>query len=64
MIASGGAGNAKHFLEAFKLGVDGALAASIFHQKLVDIKELKLYLKDNQIPIRIWNDFTWSSIKL
>ncbi|WP_276882665.1 imidazole glycerol phosphate synthase subunit HisF [Campylobacter cuniculorum] len=53
LIASGGAGNAKHFLEAFKLGVDGALAASIFHQKLVDIKELKLYLKDNQIPIRI-----------
>ncbi len=53
LIASGGAGEAKHFLEAFNIGADGALAASIFHQKLVDIKELKLYLKQNGISVRV-----------
>lgn len=53
LIASGGAGEAKHFLDAFKLGVDGALAASIFHQRLVDIKELKIYLKENGVSVRI-----------
>lgn len=53
LIASGGAGEARHFLDAFKLGVDGALAASIFHQRLVDIKELKIYLKKNGVSVRI-----------
>lgn len=53
LIASGGAGEARHFLDAFKLGVDGALAASIFHQRLVDIKELKIYLKENGVSVRI-----------
>lgn len=53
LIASGGAGEAKHFLDAFKIGVDGALAASIFHQRLVDIKELKIYLKENGVSVRI-----------
>lgn len=53
LIASGGAGEAKHFLEAFELGVDGALAASIFHQRLVDIKELKIYLKNQGLSIRM-----------
>ncbi|TKX30303.1 imidazole glycerol phosphate synthase subunit HisF [Campylobacter sp. MIT 12-5580] len=53
LIASGGAGEARHFLEAFKLGVDGCLAASIFHQKVVDIKELKAYLKAQGLDIRI-----------
>ncbi len=41
------------FLEAFKLGIDGALAASVFHQKLIDIKELKIYLKNQGLSIRI-----------
>lgn len=53
LIASGGAGEARHFLDAFKLGVDGGLAASIFHQRLVDIKELKIYLKENGVSVRI-----------
>ncbi|EFC33562.1 TPA: imidazole glycerol phosphate synthase subunit HisF [Campylobacter jejuni] len=53
LIASGGAGKMEHFLEAFKLGVDGALAASVFHQKLIDIKELKIYLKNQGLSIRI-----------
>lgn len=53
LIASGGAGKMEHFLEALKLGVDGALAASVFHQKLIDIKELKIYLKNQGLSIRI-----------
>lgn len=53
LIASGGAGSKEHFFDAFKTGVDGALAASIFHQKLLNIKELKLYLKANKICVRV-----------
>lgn len=53
LIASGGAGEAKHFLDAFTLGVDGALAASIFHQKLVDVADLKGYLKEHGVSVRI-----------
>ncbi|EDP6123427.1 imidazole glycerol phosphate synthase subunit HisF, partial [Campylobacter jejuni] len=49
----GGAGKMEHFLEAFELGIDGALAASVFHQKLIDIKELKIYLKNQGLSIRI-----------
>ncbi|MCX2683544.1 imidazole glycerol phosphate synthase subunit HisF [Campylobacter sp. MIT 21-1685] len=54
LIASGGAGAKEHFLEVFKLGIDGALAASIFHQKIVDIKELKMYLQKNGVNVRVW----------
>lgn len=53
LIASGGAGEARHFLDAFNIGVDGALAASIFHQKLVNIKELKDYLQENDVIVRM-----------
>lgn len=53
LIASGGAGTMKHFLEAFKIGVEGALAASVFHEKLIDIKDLKIYLKNQGLNIRI-----------
>ena len=53
LIASGGAGEAKHFLQAFELGVDGALAASIFHQRLVDIAELKDFLRQNGVRVRV-----------
>jgi imidazole glycerol-phosphate synthase subunit HisF len=53
VIASGGAGNENHFLDVFThTKATGALAASIFHFKEVDIKNLKHYLKNNQIPIR------------
>lgn len=54
VIASGGAGTMKHIEEAFTLGnADAALAASIFHFKEIDILELKKYLRDQNIPVRI-----------
>lgn len=53
LIASGGAGTMEHFLDAFiKTNVDGALAASVFHKKLIDIRELKRYLQTNGIEVR------------
>lgn len=54
LIASGGAGAMEHFADAFKLAdVDGALAASVFHKKIIDIGELKRYLKDSDIEVRL-----------
>lgn len=54
VIASGGAGNKEHFLDAFTEGkADAALAASLFHYKELDIMELKKYLADNGIPMRM-----------
>ncbi|HRZ96095.1 MAG TPA: imidazole glycerol phosphate synthase subunit HisF [Paludibacter sp.] len=53
VIASGGAGTMEHFVDVFNNGkADAALAASIFHYKEIDIQELKLFLKNNNIPIR------------
>lgn len=54
LIASGGAGNMEHFKDVFQVkGVDAGLAASIFHFKEIDIKELKEYLQKNNIKVRI-----------
>ena len=54
VIASGGAGNKAHFLEAFEEGkADAALAASLFHFKELEIKDLKTYLRANNIPVRL-----------
>lgn len=53
IIASGGAGKINHFYDVFKVGASGALAASVFHFGLIDIKILKQHLKDNGIEIRI-----------
>lgn len=54
VIASGGAGRPEHFLEAFTVGqADAALAASIFHFGEVSIPNLKQYLSNHRIPIRI-----------
>jgi cyclase len=54
LIASGGAGEMVHFAEAFKQAdVDGALAASVFHKQIINIGELKAYLKTQQIEIRL-----------
>lgn len=54
IIASGGAGNMEHFKDVFGIeGVDAGLAASIFHYGEVEIPELKKYLKNENIPIRI-----------
>ncbi|HIP58933.1 MAG TPA: imidazole glycerol phosphate synthase subunit HisF [Campylobacterales bacterium] len=54
VIASGGAGTMEHMMDAFtKGGADAALAASIFHFKEIDIMNLKHYLRENNIPVRI-----------
>jgi cyclase len=54
VIASGGAGTMEHIKDAFTIGgAEAALAASIFHFKEIDIMDLKHYLKDNNIPVRI-----------
>ena len=54
VIASGGAGTKEHFYEALTDGkADAALAASLFHYKELDIMELKKYLADNGIPMRM-----------
>lgn len=54
VIASGGAGNMQHFKDVFENGkADAALAASVFHYKEIAIPQLKNYLKENNIEIRI-----------
>ncbi len=54
VIASGGAGSKEHFKDVFETGkADAALAASVFHYKEISIPELKTYLKENNIAIRI-----------
>ena len=54
VIASGGAGSLEHFYDAFNEGhADAALAASLFHFKELSIKEVKSYLKERGIPVRI-----------
>lgn len=53
VIASGGAGNMEHFIDAFALGkADAALAASIFHFGEIKIPELKSFLKQKGFNIR------------
>lgn len=54
LIASGGAGRAEDFYDVFSLGkADAALAASVFHFHEIDITDLKRYLKDRGIAVRI-----------
>ena len=54
VIASGGAGNCEHFYEALtEGGADAALAASLFHYKELEIKEVKEYLRDRNVPVRL-----------
>ena len=54
VIASGGAGTMEHFLEVFTDGyADAGLAASIFHFKEIEIKNLKKFLKDKEVEVRI-----------
>ncbi|MGQ3890792.1 imidazole glycerol phosphate synthase subunit HisF [Legionella sp. CNM-4043-24] len=53
LIASGGAGQSQDFLDAFKEAqVDGALAASVFHDRLLSIPALKTFLAQQQIVVR------------
>lgn len=54
VIASGGAGKLEHFVEAVKDGhADAVLAASLFHFKELEIKEVKQYMRDNEIDVRM-----------
>lgn len=54
VIASGGAGTMEHFYDAFdKANADAVLAASLFHYKEMEINDLKKYLAQKNIPVRI-----------
>lgn len=54
VIASGGAGKLEHFKEALTVGgADAALAASLFHYKELEIREVKEYLRGEGIPVRL-----------
>jgi imidazole glycerol-phosphate synthase subunit HisF len=54
VIASGGAGTMAHFFDAFSIGnADAALAASVFHFSEISIPELKQYLCNRNIPVRV-----------
>ena len=54
VIASGGAGNAQHFADVFRDDdADAALAASIFHFREVDIRDLKASLREQGIVVRL-----------
>lgn len=54
VIASGGAGNMEHFYDALTEGkADAALAASLFHYKELEINDLKNYLDERGVPVRL-----------
>lgn len=54
LIASGGAGASEHFLRVFEdASVDGALAASVFHSGEIPIPDLKHYLAEHQLDMRL-----------
>ena len=54
VIASGGAGTKEHFYEALTEGkAEAALAASLFHYKELEINEVKQYLQDKGVPVRL-----------
>jgi cyclase len=57
VIASGGAGCLEHFAQALTTGkADAALAASLFHDRVLSIGEVKAYLAAQNIPVRMAND--------
>lgn len=54
VIASGGAGTMEHFADVFEIAhADAALAASIFHFREIPVQELKRYLQEQQIQVRL-----------
>ena len=55
VIASGGGGKAEHFAEILDGIADAALAASVFHFGEIAIPDLKLYLYERNIPVRLTN---------
>lgn len=53
VIASGGAGTMEHFYNAFNAGADACLAASLFHYRQLEIYDLKKYLMQKEVPVRL-----------
>ena len=54
VIASGGAGRKEHFYDALTVGkADAVLAASLFHYKELEIRELKEYLQGRGVSVRL-----------
>ena len=54
VIASGGAGTMEHFYDALtEGGAEAALAASLFHYKEMEIRDLKAYLRERGVPVRL-----------
>lgn len=54
VIASGGAGTMEHFYDALTEGkADAALAASLFHYKELEIREVKKYLREKDVSVRL-----------
>jgi cyclase len=54
VIASGGAGTMEHFVEAVtEGGADAALAASLFHYKIMTIREVKEYMRERGVEVRL-----------
>ena len=54
VIASGGAGTMEHFFDALtEGGAEAALAASLFHYKEMEIRDLKAYLRERGVPVRL-----------
>ncbi len=54
LIASGGAGTMQHFAEVFEQArVDGGLAASVFHSAAINIQDLKKYLRQQAVEVRL-----------
>lgn len=57
VIASGGAGKLEHFYEALaQAGAEAALAASLFHYKELEIRQVKEYLRDRGVSVRLQED--------
>jgi cyclase len=62
VIASGGCGEPKHMLDVFKYGnADAALAASIFHYEKYTVSQVKKYLRENNVRVRLSRDDSRSS---
>jgi cyclase len=53
VIASGGAGKLEHFYEAFRAGAGAALAASVFHFNELSVSQVKAYLAERGVPMRL-----------
>jgi cyclase len=54
VIASGGAGTLPHFYDALTTGgADAALVASLFHYRMLSIGEVKAYLAERGVPVRV-----------